>query len=148
MVKRIKFYSRNTYLLHPKPKSSLRHLKQGIKEFRRKYVLVCNQLCFCLSVTLYQYFKAGKNNRKAMLNRNRSNQKANGITAYEEMSTDDKFVVNSHLNELPLSEFLTSLPYCCKISSHPVNETVYERPRKICFGLLVFRLVQIVLLCS
>ena len=38
--KRIKFYSQNTNLLPSKPKSSCRHLKQGIKEFHRKYVLV------------------------------------------------------------------------------------------------------------
>ena len=38
--KRIKFYSQNTNLLPPKTKSSLRHLKQGIQEFHRKYVLV------------------------------------------------------------------------------------------------------------
>ena len=38
--KRIKFYSHNTNLLPPKPKSSLRHLKQGIQEFHRNYVLV------------------------------------------------------------------------------------------------------------
>ena len=37
--KRIKFYSQNTILLPPKPKSSFRHLKQGIQEFHRKYVL-------------------------------------------------------------------------------------------------------------
>ena len=30
----------NTNLLPPKPKSSFRHLKQGIQEFHRKYVLV------------------------------------------------------------------------------------------------------------
>ena len=34
--KRIKFYSQNTNLLP----SSFRHLKQGIQEFHRKYVLV------------------------------------------------------------------------------------------------------------
>ena len=38
--KRIKFYSQNTNLSPPKPKSSFRHLKQGIQEFHRKYVLV------------------------------------------------------------------------------------------------------------
>ena len=38
--KRIKFYSQNTNLLPPKPKSSFKHLKQGIQEFHRKYVLV------------------------------------------------------------------------------------------------------------
>ena len=36
----IKFYSQNTNLLPPNPKSSFRHLKQVIQEFDRKYVLV------------------------------------------------------------------------------------------------------------
>ena len=36
----LKFYSHNTYLLPPRPKSSFRHLKQGNQEFHRKYVLV------------------------------------------------------------------------------------------------------------
>ena len=40
VYKRIKFYSQNTNLLPPKPKSSFRHLKQEIQEFHRKYVLV------------------------------------------------------------------------------------------------------------
>ena len=38
--KRIKFYSQNTNFLPPKHKSTFRHLKQGIQEFHRKYVLV------------------------------------------------------------------------------------------------------------
>ena len=37
---RIKFYSQNTNLLPAKPKSTFRHLKQGIQDFHRKYVLV------------------------------------------------------------------------------------------------------------
>ena len=37
---RISFYSRNTYLLPPKPKSSFQHLKQGIQDFHMNYVLV------------------------------------------------------------------------------------------------------------
>ena len=37
---RIKFYSQNTNLLPPKPKSTFRNLKQGIQDFHRKYVLV------------------------------------------------------------------------------------------------------------
>ena len=37
---RIKFYSQNTNLLPPKPKSTFRHLKQGIQDFHRKYILV------------------------------------------------------------------------------------------------------------
>ena len=38
--KRIKFYSQNTNLLPPKPKSTFRLLKLSIQEFHRKYVLV------------------------------------------------------------------------------------------------------------
>ena len=37
---RISFYSRNTHLLPPKPKSSFRHLKRGIQDFHMYYVLV------------------------------------------------------------------------------------------------------------
>ena len=37
---RIKFYSQNTNLLPLNPKSTFRHLKQGIQDFHRKYVLV------------------------------------------------------------------------------------------------------------
>ena len=40
VVQRIKFHSQNTNLLPPKPKSTFRHLKQGIQDFHRKYVLV------------------------------------------------------------------------------------------------------------
>ena len=35
-----KLYSHNFYLLPPKPKSSFRHLKPGIREFHREYVFV------------------------------------------------------------------------------------------------------------
>ena len=38
--KRLVFYSQNTNFLPPKPKSTFRHLKQGIQDFHRKYVLV------------------------------------------------------------------------------------------------------------
>ena len=77
--KRIKFYSQNTNLLPPKPKSSFRHLKQGIQEFHRKYVLVPadkaanNVVVVC---RLHYINTLKKSNRKAM-NRNWSNQKAN-----------------------------------------------------------------------
>ena len=37
--KRINFYYQNTNLLPPKPKSTFRHLKLGIQEFHKKYVL-------------------------------------------------------------------------------------------------------------
>ena len=37
---RISFYSRNTHLLPPKPKCSFCHLKRGIQDYHRNYVLV------------------------------------------------------------------------------------------------------------
>ena len=37
---RISFYSSNTHILPPKPKSSFRHLKRGIQDFHINYVLV------------------------------------------------------------------------------------------------------------
>ena len=37
---RISFYSRNTHLLPPKPKSSFRHLKRCIQDFHMNYILV------------------------------------------------------------------------------------------------------------
>ena len=40
MDTRISFYSRNTHLLPPKPKSSFRHLKRAIKDFHMNYVLI------------------------------------------------------------------------------------------------------------
>ena len=36
----ISFYSRDTHLLPPKPKSSFRHLQRGIKDFHMNYGLV------------------------------------------------------------------------------------------------------------
>ena len=55
---RVKFYSQNTNLLPPKPKSTFRRLKQGIQYFHRKYVFGSSrqgrkQRCCCLTVTLY-----------------------------------------------------------------------------------------------
>ena len=40
MDQRIKFHSQTTNLSPPKPKSTFRHLKQGIQDFHRKFVLV------------------------------------------------------------------------------------------------------------
>ena len=90
--KRIKVYSHNTNLLPPKPKSSFRHLKQGIHEFHRKYVL----------------FPADKSaNNVVVVCRlhyiNTLKQELNGIKAYEETSTDEKTVVNKHSNEMLIS---------------------------------------------
>ena len=88
--KRIKFYSQNTNLFPPKPKSSFRHFKQGIQEFHRKYVLVSadkaanNVVVFCR----FHYINTLK-------------QELHGTKAYEETSIDEKSVVYSHSNEIP-----------------------------------------------
>ena len=87
---RIMFYSHNTNLLPPKPKSSFRRLKQGIKEFHRKYLLVpadkaANNI---VVVCRLHYINTLK-------------QELNGTKACEEASTDEKNVVNSRSNELP-----------------------------------------------
>ena len=85
--KRIKFYSQNTNILPPKPKSSFRHLKQGI-QYHRMYVLV----------------PAGKAaNNVVVVCRlhyiNTLKQELNGTKAYEETSINEKSVVYSHSNK-------------------------------------------------
>ena len=89
--KRIKFYSQNTNLLPPKPKSSFRHLKQGIQEFHRKYVLVpANKPAKNVVVVVCRLHYI-----------NTLKQEFNGTEAYEETSIDEKSVVYSHSNEIP-----------------------------------------------
>ena len=90
MYKRIKFYSHNTKLLPPKPISSFRHLKQGIQEFHKKYVLVQSDKAAnnIVLVCRLHYINTLK-------------QELNGTKAYEETATDTKAVVYSHSNELP-----------------------------------------------
>ena len=88
--KRIKFYSHNTNLLPPNPKSSFRHLKQGIQEFHRKYVLVPADKATNNIVVIYRIHYI-----------NTLKQELNDTKAYEETSIDGKSVVYSHLNEIP-----------------------------------------------
>ena len=83
--KRIKVHSHNTNLLPHKPKSSFGHFKQGIQEFHRRYVLVpagkaANNI---VVVCRLHYINTLK-------------QELNDTKAYEETSTDEKTVVNSH----------------------------------------------------
>ena len=78
--KRIKFYSQNTNLLPPKPKSSFRHLKQGIQEFHRKYVLVpadkaVNNVVVVIVCRLHYV--------------NTLKQELDGTRAYQETDTDE-----------------------------------------------------------
>ena len=89
MDERIKFYSHNTNFRPPKPKSSFRHLKKGIQELHRKYVLVpadkaTNNI---VVVCRLHYINTLK-------------RELNGTKAYEETSADEKTFVNSHSNDL------------------------------------------------
>ena len=73
------FYSHNTNLLSPKPKSSHRHLKQGIQEFHRKYVLFLADKAAINTVVVCRLHYD-----------NTLKQEGNGTKPYEETSTDEK----------------------------------------------------------
>ena len=90
--KRIQFYSQNTNLLPPKPKSSFRHLKQCIQEFHRKYVLVPADKAANNVVVVCRLHYV-----------NTLKQELDGTRAYLETDTDEVSVVNAHLNDLPVS---------------------------------------------
>ena len=89
--KRIKFYSQNTNPLPLKPKSSFRHLKQGIQEFHSKYVLVPADKAANNAVVVCRPHYV-----------NTFKQELDGIKAYLETNTDELSVVNAHLNDLPV----------------------------------------------
>ena len=74
----------------PKPKSSFRHLKQGIQEFHRQYVLVPADKAANNVVVVCQLHYI-----------NTLKQELYGTKAYEETSIDEKSVVYSHSNEIP-----------------------------------------------
>ena len=85
----LSFILKNTNLLPPKPKSSLRHLKQGIQEFHRKYVLVpTDKAANNVDVVCRLHYI------------NTLKQELNGAKADEETSIDEKSVVYSHSNEI------------------------------------------------
>ena len=87
----IQFYSQNTNLLPPKPKSSFRHLKQGIQEFHRTYVLVPADKAANNVVVVCRLHYV-----------NTLKQELDGTRAYLETDTDEVSVVNAHLNDLPV----------------------------------------------
>ena len=90
---RIKFYSQNASLLPPKPKSTSRHLKQGIQDFHtcRKYVLVPADKAANNIVVVWRlhYIITLK-------------QWLCGTKANTETSEEEKSVVNGHCNHLAL----------------------------------------------
>ena len=89
MDKRITFYSQNTNLLPPKPKSSFRHLKQGIQEFHTKCVLVTDdQAANNVIVVCRRHYV------------NTIKQEIDGTRAYLETDTDEMSVVYALLKIL------------------------------------------------
>ena len=90
----IKILIQNTNLLPPKPKSSFRHLKQGIQEFHRKYVLVPADKAANNVVVVCRLHYV-----------NTLKQELDGTRAYLETDTDEVSVVNAHLNDLPVKFF-------------------------------------------
>ena len=91
MDQRIKFYSQNTNLLPPKPKSTFRHLKQGIQDFHRKYVLVPADKAANNVVVVWRLHYI-----------NTLKQELSGTKAYKETSEEEKSVVNGQCNHLAL----------------------------------------------
>ena len=120
--KRIKFHSQNTNLLPPNPKSSFRHLKQGIQEFHRKYVLVpvdkaANNV---VVVCRFHYIYPLK-------------QELNGTKASKNTSIDEKSVVYSHSNEIP-KKFAVYVKECQnKLPTMYWLPKLYKRPYKARF---------------
>ena len=81
---KLKFDLLNTTLLLSKPKSSFRHLKQGIQEFHRKYVLVpADKAANNIVVCRLHYVNTFK-------------QELDYTRAYQETDTDEMSEVKAH----------------------------------------------------
>ena len=133
MDKRIKFYFQNTNLLPPKPKYSFRHLKQGIQEFHRKYVLVPADKAEnnVVVVCRLHYIKTLK-------------QELNGTKDYKETSIDEKSVVYSHSNEIPYKIAVDVKERQDRIPTMYWLPKLHKRPYKAKLGTLqILALVQL-----
>ena len=88
--KHISFYSQNTNLLPPEPKTSLRHLKLGIQEFHKKYVSAPADKAANNVVVVCRLHYV-----------NTLQQEFGGTKAYElQPLTEEKSVVNDHICHL------------------------------------------------
>ena len=87
----IKFYSQNTNLLPPKPKSTFRHLKQGSQDFYRKYGLVPADKAAKNVVVLWRLHYS-----------NFFKEELSGTMAFKETSEKEKSVMNGYCNHLAL----------------------------------------------
>ena len=93
--KRISFYFNNPDLLPPKPKFSFRHLKQGIQEFHRKFVLVPADKATNNVVIVWRLHYV-----------NTLIQELGSTNTYERTSSDEKYVVNSHCCHISRNIFI------------------------------------------
>ena len=91
MDQRIKFCSQNSNLLPPKPKSTFRHLTQGIQDFNRKYVLVPADKAANNVVVVWRLHYI-----------NTLKQERSGTNVYKETSEEEKSVVKGHCYHLAL----------------------------------------------
>ena len=119
-------------LLPPKPKSSFRHLKQGIQEFHRKYVLVPADKAANNAVVVCRLHYV-----------NTLKQELDGTRAYLETDTDETSVVNAHLNDLPV-KFSVSM----KAKTNFLRCTGYLSFTKDHTKLDILQIVALVLLLS
>ena len=92
MDNRIKFYSQNTNLFPPKPKSSFRLLKQVIQESHRKYVLIPADKAANNVVVVCRLHYV-----------NTLKEELDGTRTYLETDSDEMSVVNAHLNDFPVN---------------------------------------------
>ena len=81
----------NSWRIFVKPKSTFRHLKQGIQDFHRQYVLVPADKAANNVVVVWRLHYI-----------NTLKQELSGTTAYKETSEEEKSVVNGHCNHLAL----------------------------------------------
>ena len=120
--KRINFYSQNTNLLPPKPKSTFPDLKLVIQEFHRKYVLVPGDKAANNVVVVWRlhYFNTLK-------------QELSGTKAYEETSEDEKSVVFGHCNYVALKFFVNVKEQQDKLPTMYWLPKLHKRPYKARF---------------
>ena len=119
---RIKFYSQNTNLLPPKPKSTFRYLKQGIQDFHRKYLLVPADKAANNVVVVWRLHYI-----------NTLKQELSGTKAYK-TPYKARFIANSSsCTTTELSKLLTSC--LTAVKNHVIRycEKVYERSGKNLF---------------
>ena len=83
--KRITFYLNILDLLPPKPKFIFRHMKQGIQQFHRKYVLVPADKAANNVVVVWRFHYI-----------NTLIQKLGSTKTYERTSTDETSIVDNH----------------------------------------------------